>query len=418
VIVEIQRNERVNLQDGPVQSEKHLHWVDVIEHWCIKEISKELALMAIRILHTADLHLGMKFVGRYPPEVRDRLVKARFETLGKLVEIANAEGVDLFVIAGDLFHDQNVARRDIRVAADTLGRFTGRLILVLPGNHDFLQEGESLLWGRFQETAGDRVMLLTEPNPYTLADYDLPVVIYPGPCTAKHSQTNAIDWIQSGSKEPDNWNIGLAHGSLEGVSPDFQGDYYPMTPEELRGAGLDLWLMGHTHNRVPDVDQGRESRILFSSTPEPDGFDCHHPGHAWLIELNNNRSLSYRSIATGRHRFSVQDVVLNSEDDLESLRNRFGQLDPERDLVKLALKGRLPAELYDERGALLEELKQTVLHLEPDFTELFRRITSDDVDREFTEGSFPHRLLALLVQVGGDPRALQLAYDLIQEVRS
>jgi exonuclease SbcD len=374
--------------------------------------------MTIRILHTADLHLGMKFTGRYPAGVRDRLVRARFETLGTLVENANAQGVDLFVIAGDLFHDQNVARRDVRAAAETLGRFTGRLVLVLPGNHDFLQEGESPLWDRFRERAGEKVMLLTKQQSYPLTEHDLPVLVYPGPCTAKHSSKNAIGWIQPGSKEPDTWHIGVAHGSLEGVSPDFQGDYYPMTTEELRRAGLDLWLMGHTHNRVPDVDQGRESHILFSATPEPDGFDCHHPGHAWLIELDDNRSLSYHSIATGRQRFSVQEAVLNSEDDLETLRARFGQFDAERDLVKLALKGRLPAELFDQRGALLQELKQAVLHLEPDFTELFRRITSEDVDREFTEGSFPHRLLARLVQAGGDPRALQLAYDLIQEVRS
>jgi DNA repair protein SbcD/Mre11 len=374
--------------------------------------------MTIRLLHTADLHLGMKFTGRYPAGVREQLVRARFEILGNLVEIANAQGADLFVIAGDLFHDQNAARRDIRAAAETLGHFAGRVILVLPGNHDFLQEGESPLWDRFQETAGDRVLLLREPRPYPLAEYDLPMVLYPGPCTAKHSATNAIGWIESGPKEPNNWHIGVAHGSLEGVSPDFQGDYYPMTNEELRRAGLDLWLMGHTHTRIPDVDQGRESQILFSATPEPDGFDCRHPGHAWYIELGNDRSLSYRSLTTGRYRFSVQEGVLNSEDDLETLRRRFGELDPERDLVKLALKGRLPAELFDQRGPLLDELKQSVLHLEPDLTGLFRRITSDDVDREFTEGSFPHRLLTRLVQAGGDPRALQLAYDLIQEVRS
>lgn len=374
--------------------------------------------MSLRIMHTADLHLGMKFTGRYPPEVRDRLVKARFETLVSLVDTANAAGSELFVIAGDLFHDQNMARRDIHAAAEALSRFKGRAVLVLPGNHDFLQEGESPLWDRFLETAGDKVLLLSESRPYPLMDYELPVIIYPGPCTAKRFTTNAIGWIESGPREPDSWHIGVAHGSLEGVSADFQGDYYPMAQEELRRAGIDLWLMGHTHVRLPDVDQGRESRVLFSATPEPDGFDCHHPGHAWLIELNDDRSLSYRSLITGHHRFSVQEVNVSSEDDLQSLQAQFRQLSPERDLVKLALKGRLPGELFDQQGALLEQLKQNVLYLEPDFTELFRRITSVDVDREFTEGSFPHRLLARLVQAGGDPRALQLAYDLIQEVRS
>ena len=28
--------------------------------------------MSIRILHTADLHLGMKFTGRYAQEVREK----------------------------------------------------------------------------------------------------------------------------------------------------------------------------------------------------------------------------------------------------------------------------------------------------------------------------------------------------------
>lgn len=374
--------------------------------------------MTLRILHTADLHLGMRFTGRYPAGVRERLVQSRFSTLEKLVETANNRGADLFVIAGDLFHDQNVARRNIQKAAEILSQFAGRLVLVLPGNHDFLQEGECPLWDRFQETAGDQIMLLTEPKPYHLADYDLPLVIYPGPCNSKHSSVNAIGWIQSCSKEPTKWHIGVAHGSLEGISPDFQGDYFPMTTEEIRQAGLDLWLMGHTHNRVPDVDQGREDQILFSATPEPDGFDCRHPGYTWLIELNENRSVSYQSISTGCHRFSVQEVMLSSEDDLESLGKWFSQLDPERDLVKLVLKGRLPAELFDQRGSLLEELKQAVLYLETDVSELFRRITAEDVDREFTEGSFPHQLLTRLVKDGEDPRALQLAYDLIQEVRS
>jgi DNA repair protein SbcD/Mre11 len=70
--------------------------------------------MTIRLLHTADLHLGMKFTGRYPAGVREQLVRARFEILGNLVKTDNAHKADLFVIAGDLFHDQNAARRDIR----------------------------------------------------------------------------------------------------------------------------------------------------------------------------------------------------------------------------------------------------------------------------------------------------------------
>lgn len=374
--------------------------------------------MPVHLLHTADLHLGMKFTGRYPPEVRDRLIKARLETLHNLVKAANNAGAAVLVIAGDLFHDQNLPRRDIRAAAEALGHFAGRLVLVLPGNHDFLQEGECPLWDRFLEAADDKVLLLKEAQPYSLRQWDLPLVIYPGPCTAKHSPTNAIGWIEPGPREPDCWHIGVAHGSLEGVSPDFEGQYYPMSQAELARTGLDLWLLGHTHVRLPETDQGRESRVFVAGTPEPDGFDCRHAGGAWLIELNEDRSLTYRSLGTGRHRFSVYNVELNTEDDLEALRARFRRLNPERDLVRLALQGRLPGELFAQRGRWLEELKQQVLYLEADLSCLFRRITIEDVDREFTAGSFPHRLLTRLVEAGKDPRVLQVAYDLIQEVRS
>ncbi len=374
--------------------------------------------MPLRLLHTADLHLGMKFTGRYPPQVQERLIRARLETLHNLVEAANAAEAAVLVIAGDLFHDHHLPRRDIRAAAEALGDFAGRVVLILPGNHDFLQEGECPLWDRFLEAADDQVLLLKEARPYSLLQWDLPLMIYPGPCTAKHSPTNAIGWIEPGPRDPDFWHIGVAHGSLEGVSPDFEGQYYPMTWAELTLAHLDLWLLGHTHVRLPEGDQGREGRVFVAGTPEPDGFDCRHPGNAWLIELNADRSLSYRGLVTGRHRFAVHEVELSTEDDLEAFRARFRQFDPERDLIRLILRGRLPGELFAQRGQWLEELQQQVLYLEADLSRLFRRITAEDVNREFTAGSFPHQLLTRLVQAGGDPRVLQLAYDLIQEVRS
>ena len=56
--------------------------------------------MTVKILHTADLHLGMKFVRGYEPEIQERLVEARFETLGSLIELANTASSDLLVIAG------------------------------------------------------------------------------------------------------------------------------------------------------------------------------------------------------------------------------------------------------------------------------------------------------------------------------
>ena len=54
----------------------------------------------LKILASADYHLGMKFAGY--PNVQQKLAEARFLSLKRLVETANDAGCDLFLVAGDL----------------------------------------------------------------------------------------------------------------------------------------------------------------------------------------------------------------------------------------------------------------------------------------------------------------------------
>jgi DNA repair exonuclease SbcCD nuclease subunit len=101
----------------------------------------------------------MKFA-RYP-SIQNELINARYGTLEKMVEIANREKCDLFIIAGDLFDRVTVKPVEIKKAVDILNEFTGDLVLVLPGNHDFYT-GDSSLWKEFSKHAGDRVLVLNE----------------------------------------------------------------------------------------------------------------------------------------------------------------------------------------------------------------------------------------------------------------
>jgi len=137
----------------------------------------------------------------------------------------------------------------------------------------------------------------------------------------------------------------------------------------------------------------------------------------WLIELGEDKSVRYQSLQTGGCRFFTIERELYGEDDVEALRSFFRERKREQCLVKLKLKGRVGREIYDERRSLSEELKESVLHLEVDMAELFREITPEDIDREFTENSFPHSLLMTLAKEKRNPLSLQIAYDLIQEVK-
>jgi len=56
-----------------------------------------------------------------------------------MVEVAMQEKCDLLVIAGDLFDSVKVQKPVVRKAAEILRRFDG-MVVVLPSNHDFVQE--------------------------------------------------------------------------------------------------------------------------------------------------------------------------------------------------------------------------------------------------------------------------------------
>ena len=373
--------------------------------------------MPTRIFHTSDVHIGLKFTRGYSEAVRQSLIEARVETLGRMVDCANDNDCDLFVVAGDLFENLRVSKANIRDAAESLKRFEG-LVVVLPGNHDYIQGSEDPVWPLFEDVLGEGNLVLKQSQPYDLSTHGVNAVVYPGVCTSRHSAENAIGWVKEESLEGDKSlaRIGIAHGSLQGLSPDFNSDYYPMSKDELESTEMDVWLLGHTHVRHPDRDEvSSNERCFFPSVPEPDGFDCSHPGYAWIIEIDDKHHVSARSIRVGKFHFHNLEAVLDNEASLIALEKQFGKLNGETDLVKLKLTGRLPAEVFENVGELLRSLEKHVLYLEPDTSGLLSEIRQEDIDSEFTEGSFPHRLLSELASNEADVLALQVAHQLIKD---
>ncbi|HZK12118.1 MAG TPA: DNA repair exonuclease [Atribacterota bacterium] len=373
--------------------------------------------MGIKIFHTADLHLGMRFAGY--PDVQDELINARYETLEKLVSLANREDCTLFVMAGDLFDRTTLNVKDISRAARALNEFNGELIIILPGNHDYYTE-DSNLWNEFSKYAGDRVLILKNPDIYDLNKYHLKIKIYAAPCSAKHSSENLIKWVNSQkSSEDDSIKIGLAHGSLEGVSPDFDKTYYPMTRKELGSSGIDLWLIGHTHLPWPENPE-KNSRILIPGTPEPDGFDCNHKGSAFIIDLKSSSDMKIQKVSTGKYCFSINQVLPNEDNDITSMKRKYTGAEFSNVVLRLILKGRLRKEELDRVDEALDLINDNVLLLQTVKDELHESITSDLIDSKFTENSFPHQLLSSLLEEKEEIsfKSLQKAYDIIREVRN
>jgi len=88
-------------------------------------------------------------------------------------------------------------------------------------------------------------------------------------------------------------------------------------------------------------------------------------------------------------------------------------------ILRLILKGRLKKEDLEKAEEAIKEISKHVLLLQTNRDELNEEITPELINSEFTQDSFPHKLLLSLLEEEEDvsARALQKAYDIIREIR-
>lgn len=392
--------------------------------------------MSVKLFHTADLHIGMKF-NSYPETVKTALQQARIQVLEKMVQEANQIQADLFVVAGDLFHSiSGIDRKTMTRTIEALEGFQGEGVILLPGNHDYDNELVDL-WKPLAQRGQSKIHFVSKEQPYLIDGVnsqgsEFKVSIYPAPCHSKHAEQNNLEWIREWIRteglDPERIHIGVAHGSIAGLSPDMDRNYYPMALPELYEIPMNVWLLGHTHITYPiaAVDQMiQDQRIFNPGTPEPDGMDCKHRGVAWILEIGDhqvstalaspgNRLIRATSRQVGIYQFLDQEFRIKNRDDLDAMQAVLLSSDPERTIARIRLSGRVEEETYRYRQEVYRKLESQLCNLMVQDEGLGIRITPEKIRREFSEGSFPQRFLETLA---GDEEALQLAYELVSEVR-
>src|SRR5947209_18510731 len=60
--------------------------------------------VVLRILHTADWHLGRRFPS-FPEEAQKKLSRARMDVIANILDVARRNAVNAVLCAGDLFDD-------------------------------------------------------------------------------------------------------------------------------------------------------------------------------------------------------------------------------------------------------------------------------------------------------------------------
>jgi DNA repair exonuclease SbcCD nuclease subunit len=288
-----------------------------------------------RFLHTADWQLGLRrhFLSE---EALPRYRQARIDAIRTMGALAH--DCEFAVVAGDAFESNQIDAATLSRALQALAEFPCPVFL-LPGNHDPLEAGS--VHERMRGHPRARVLVSRET-----VRPGLEVVGAPW-----HTKRPGSDLVKAACAglEPapeGTLRVLVAHGN--GGAAGNHGDPALIDVEAAARAieerKIHYLALGDRHSATRIAD-----RIWYSGTPEPTAFRETDPGHALLVDLDEQACKVARR-PVGRWHFEKRKWPLAGQADMDALGLWLDGL-PEKDstVVKLRLKGTLG---LGERAAL------------------------------------------------------------------
>jgi DNA repair protein SbcD/Mre11 len=321
----------------------------------------------LRLLHTADVHLGARHddLGEAAAAQRER----QFAAFKATIDMAISEKVDILLIAGDLFDSNTQPRRSVERVAGELRRLVAARIrtVIIPGTHDCYDRASiyraydlAALAG--SEAGDDLVTVLTPSAPsihLSACEATVQATIFP----TKRAPYSPLRDIRIAEESAAGWNIGMVHGSIS-IPDRTDRDEVVVTKEEIAATGLDYLALGHWHS----AQQGRAgtTAYAYSGAPEPVAVNQDGAGKVLLVELDEaggTKKVRITERTVGKTRFDKLDLdvaTIGSQADL--LTALSARADP--DLVfDVRLTGVRPDELDIEANEIEEQLKGSFLRV-------------------------------------------------------
>jgi DNA repair exonuclease SbcCD nuclease subunit len=324
----------------------------------------------LRLLHTADVHLGARHadLGDAAAAQRER----QFAAFRASVDLGVAEKVDIFLIAGDLFDSNTQPKRSVERVAAELNRLADARIrtVIIPGTHDCYDRSSIYRTYDLETLAGsgpddDFVTVLNPDRPFVhLPSCEVVVhgVVFPTK-RAPHSPLRDLN-VATGPTNA-TWHVGLVHGALA-IPGKTDGDEVVVTKDEIAATGLDYLALGHWHS----AQQGKAgtTTYAYSGAPEPVAVNQDGAGKVLLVTLSESGAGSGRNVAVeertvGRTRFQKLDLdaaTIATQPELEKA--IAARADPNL-VLEVRLTGIRPDELDVNTSELEDRLKPSFLRL-------------------------------------------------------
>ena len=321
----------------------------------------------LRLLHTADVHLGARHddLGEAAAAQRER----QFAAFKATIDLAIAEKVDVLLIAGDLFDSNTQPRRSVERVAAELKRLVGARIrtVIIPGTHDCYDRSSIYRAYDLASLAGsgpddDLVTVLTPSMPSVhLATCD--VVVQATVFGTKRAPHSPLLDLRVAAQPVAKWHVGMVHGSI--AIPDrTEHDEVVVTKEEIAATGLDYLALGHWHSAQRGKAGG--TTYAYSGAPEPVAVNQDGAGKVLLVQLDDpggTKTVQILERKVGRTHFDKLDIdAAKIGTQAQLLATLSSMADPDL-VLDVRLTGVRPDELDVDPTEVEEQLKGSFLRL-------------------------------------------------------
>ena len=279
----------------------------------------------LKFIHGADFHLDSAFGALPARQAAGRRRESR-ELPFRLANLVNSRGIQLVLLAGDLFESREAFRETGEQLAAALGQMEAR-VFIAPGNHDWAGPGsvwETVAWP-------ENVHIFRENTLTAVEVPELNVVIHGAAFTGPEQAAGQLTGFAA--PEDGKVHIGLLHGEVDPA----EDRYGPIRREEIAASGLHYLALGHIHKRGEPRTAGR-TVYAWPGCPEGRGFDELGEKGVYQGTVSDDGRVSLEFVPLARRRYEILEVDITGREPLAAIEASL-PAETARDLYRILLTG-------------------------------------------------------------------------------
>ncbi len=305
----------------------------------------------LRLLHTADWHLGKRFPS-FPEEAQKTLSRARMDVVIKILDLARRHRVHAVLCAGDLFDDPSPGSDFWAGLARIFQEHPLDVpVFLVPGNHDPLTKDSVWHPGHPFRARLPAWVHVVDRDDFT-HEITPEAVLYARPCRSRAGQDDPAMALPAREPGDTRLRIGCVHGSTFDI-PGCQTNF-PIRRDAGAQRGLDYLAVGDTHS-FRDVTPKLPVPTVYPGSPEPASFDEAGAGNVAVVAMFRH-GLRPRVEPVAVSSWSWLDVRCRDMKELRELLTRKGL---DRHVVRLHLDMTVTLAEESELNRILGDLRGT-----------------------------------------------------------